>query len=334
MKQIPQLKITIRNQTDEESIIDIDGEIGWDITKRDIKDQIKNISGLKSKKITVNISSLGGFVDDGLAIHDILASHPAEITTNVTGMTASAATIIAQAGNNRRISDNALYLVHKSWGMGIGNADDFESLVKDLKTIDERIANIYAKRSGTNIKDIKALMKENGGAGIWLSGEEAKRYGLVDEVYEPMQAAAAVSNEILNQIGLPIPGINNNNMDDKEKNLIQKLIDSIENAFKSKEKPEDKAEEPKNEPEIDEKQVEIERLKAEIEAKNAEMQAKEAEVNEKFAEQDEAIKKILAEKEELKNTVFGSEPPQQTQQVEFNEPEDGLVKWYKTLNRN
>ena len=211
-RKIPILKIEIRNQSADEATIDIDGEIGWVAydgenytwnTKEAIKKKIKDIADLKTKKIIVNISSLGGFVDDGLAIHDILAQHPAEIETRVTGMTASAATIIAQAGDVRKISDNALYLIHKSISIAFGNANDIATVLQDSMTIDERLANIYAKRSGKDIKEIKKLMNENNGNGKWMDAAEAKDMGLVDEVFEPMKAAAAVDREYLNSMGLP-----------------------------------------------------------------------------------------------------------------------------------
>ncbi|MBN2365725.1 MAG: Clp protease ClpP [Calditrichaeota bacterium] len=213
-RKIPLLKITIRDKSEDEAVIDIDGEIGWVTydgeewiwnTKESIKRQLKEISKLNAKKIIVNISSLGGFVDDGLAIHDILAQHPAEIETRVIGMTASAATIIAQAGDIRKISNNALYLVHKAWGFAIGNSNDMKAMAADLDTIDDRIANIYAKRSGKDIQVFENLMKENDGSGKWIDAGEAEEYGLVDEVFEPMKAAAAVDPEVFNEMGIPVP---------------------------------------------------------------------------------------------------------------------------------
>jgi len=213
-RKIPLLKIEIRNQNEEEAVIDIDGEIGWVSydgeewtwnTKQAIKKKLKEISKLNAKKIIVNISSLGGFVDEGLAIHDILAQHPAEIETRVIGMTASAATIVAQAGDIRKISDNALYLIHKSWGMAIGNENLFNQAIEDLKKMDERILSIYAKRSGKDEKTFKKLMNEYDGSGKWIDAEEAEEFGLIDEIFEPMKAVAAVGTKELIEIGLPIP---------------------------------------------------------------------------------------------------------------------------------
>jgi len=187
---------TYKKEEETVAEVTIDGIIGEDFfeegdnTKQAMRNQLKAVDSIQADRIVVNISSLGGDVDHGLAIHDLLASHPAQVETNVIGMTASAATIIAQAGDVRKMSDNGLYLIHKAWTIGMGNANDFEALVGDLRKLDERIANIYSKRSGFDKDDFMSLMNESNGDGIWISADEAKEYGLIDEITEPMKAAA------------------------------------------------------------------------------------------------------------------------------------------------
>ncbi len=242
--KIPLLKINIRDQADEkEAVIDIDGEIGgWDWeewksinTAKSIKKELKAISKLKVELIIVNINSLGGFLDEAFAIHDILALHEAEIETNVFGLTASAATIIAQAGSEgkRRVSDNSLYLIHRALGLAFGNLNDMEEAVADFKKLDDRLANVYAKRSEKSIKEILVLMQENNGRGKWIDAEEARKFGLADEVFEPMKAAAAVDPGIFNLMGIPTPkgyesnpGTENSRLfnDDLNSNLDEAII--------------------------------------------------------------------------------------------------------------
>lgn len=213
MKKIPKLKIDIRAQGDDDTAtIDIDGEIGWVShdgeeytwnTPEAIKRKLREIQDLKAGRIVVNINSLGGFVNDGLAIHDVLAMHPAEIETRVVGMTASAATIIAQAGDVRTMSDNALYLIHRSWGMAMGNKNTMQEFVEELDVIDKRMLAIYTKRSGKSEDKILSLMEESNGGGKWIDAEEAKALGLIDETFEPMQAAACVSRSQFANMGFP-----------------------------------------------------------------------------------------------------------------------------------
>ena len=193
--------LTINNKADRTVEIEIDGYIGFDWsqpgdkqnTKERMKSELKTIADIKADRIVVNINSPGGDISHGLSIHDLLAANRAEIVTNVTGMSASAATVIAQAGDIRKISDNALYLVHETWTFAMGNSKDFEAVIDDLKKVNDRILNLYTKRAGKTEKNIAELMNENNGKGKWLSGAEAKEYGLVDEVYEPMEAAASAS---------------------------------------------------------------------------------------------------------------------------------------------
>lgn len=227
MNKVPKLKIDIRSQSDGDNtaVIDIDGEIGWASydgeeitwnTPEAIKRKLREIQELKADTIVVNINSLGGYVNDGLAIHDVLAMHPAKITTNVIGMTASAATIIAQAGDVRRMSENALYLIHKSWGFAMGNANDMIEFAEELEVIDKRMLNIYTKRSGKNEADILAMMEESNGAGKWIDADEAEGLGLIDESFEPMKAAASAKVSKAEFMALGFPDVPNDGFEFKD----------------------------------------------------------------------------------------------------------------------
>jgi ATP-dependent Clp protease protease subunit len=203
--------ISISNAKTNEATIEIDGDIGEDWwsgssenTVKAVKDKLKEIANLKAKKIIVNINSLGGDVSHGLGIHDILAQHEAEIETNVQGLTASAATIIAQAGDVRKMSDNALYLIHQPWSIFLSNVTELEQDLENMRTINDRLVAIYTKRSGKSEDEIRALMNENNGNGKWISADDAKEIGLIDEIYEPMKAAALVlSSDVKNALHLP-----------------------------------------------------------------------------------------------------------------------------------
>ena len=112
--------LNISEPADRKARIEIDGTIGfdWDTwepknTGADIRRQLDELSALDVDEIEVLITSLGGFVDDALQIHDALKEHKAKVTTIVQGFCASGATIIACAGDERIISPNALYLIHK-----------------------------------------------------------------------------------------------------------------------------------------------------------------------------------------------------------------------------
>lgn len=203
---------TFEKENETVAEMTIDGIIGEDMwsqeddqnTKQKMREQLRQVDSIDADRIVVNISSLGGDVDHGLAIHDLLASNTATVETNVIGMTASAATIIAQAGDERFMSDNALYLVHRAWTIGMGNANDFEALANDLEKLDDRISNIYAKRSEKDKDSFMELMNEANGDGIWINADEAKEYGLIDTISEPMKAAA-MDKRVFDKFNIPQP---------------------------------------------------------------------------------------------------------------------------------
>lgn len=226
--------LKILNAESDEPIIEIDGVIGEDWwgesqnTVKAIKKKLADIANLKASKITVNINSLGGDVSHGLGIHDILAQHDAEIVTNVQGLTASAATIIAQAGDVRQMSDNALYLIHQPWSFFMSNVSELENDLDNMRTINDRLVKIYTKRSGKPEAEIRALMDEDNGNGKWISAQEAEEMGLIDEVYEPMKAAAMVIPEAAANMPLPklpkLPGADTGGADNNDNTQILNIM--------------------------------------------------------------------------------------------------------------
>ena len=209
----PLFKIT--NKSADTIEIDIEGPIGgyvvdweeWSVksgpTKEKVKALVKEIANSAASHIIVNINSYGGDVNHGISIHDILAEHKAKVTTIVHGHTASAATIIAQAGDTRKMSANALYLIHPASTVAWGNLEDFKAAMSDLEKVDNTISSIYAKRTGKSQDEIMEVMNRFDGRGEWLTAQEALDLGLIDEIFEPMKAAASADPELLNKFGLP-----------------------------------------------------------------------------------------------------------------------------------
>lgn len=184
--------------TNEASVctIDIEGVIGVPeeeqfgdtihsvATYERLREEVERIKEIDAEEIVVNIRSTGGDVNDALLIYESLTALNAKITTRCYGYTASAATIIAQAASDgcREIASSALYLVHLSSSAIEGNASDLEERIELLKKTDDRIASLYALRSGASKDQMLALMGQNGGRGRWLSPEEVVGAGLADAV--------------------------------------------------------------------------------------------------------------------------------------------------------
>ncbi len=188
-------KIKIRNEA-ELCIIDIEGVIGvaeesqfGDDSQRvatydRFRTILEQLRAVEAKEVVVNIRSTGGDVNDALLIYEALVALEAKVTTRCYGYTASAATIIAQAASEgcREISTSALYLIHCSSSCIEGNATDLAERLVLLQKTDERIAQLYAVRSGGEAEKFAEIMAENGGRGRWLSPNEVVELGLADEI--------------------------------------------------------------------------------------------------------------------------------------------------------
>lgn len=234
-----QKNFSIKNLSDDAAEIKIFGEIGegWfgdGVTLDSVKTQLE---GIKAKKINVLISSLGGDVNHALAIHDILKMSNAEITTEIVGATASSGTIIAMAGKERKMSNNALFLSHNAWMLAVGNADQLRKQADDLETFNDRIINIYQKVTGKSREQVKALMDEE----KWIDADNAKDFGFVTETFEPVKAAACIDFNAINASKLPkvpeniIKKINAMKESKDEQSLVEKIVNAVKNVLPKKE---------------------------------------------------------------------------------------------------
>lgn len=194
--------------------ITIDGYIGtYGYSKQWLREMLK---GHENDYINLTLSSLGGSADHALAMHEILKRH-GKVRATLSGFNASASTIIAMGAATRKISKYGFFLVHKvmNWidEFGYMNEDDIEILIERLEKEKNEsakmtlaLAQIYSSETGKSIQDLLNLMKQD----TWLSAEEAKEWGFVDEIYIPspdektaMYNAAKVA--MIQVSGLPVP---------------------------------------------------------------------------------------------------------------------------------
>jgi len=148
---------------------------------------------MRGRRLTVRINSPGGVADEGVAIYNILRRHPGGVDTVVESLAASAASIIALAGQKRTTLRGGRWMIHKAMTVAVGNSDDMEQVAKMLETYDRSLVDIYA----AEMKDLtpKAIMKLMASE-TWYTGREALEAGLstdYDEEHEsesqPMSAA-------------------------------------------------------------------------------------------------------------------------------------------------
>ena len=204
--------IRFLNENTDEAVIEIYGQIGyegWDReddenTARLMSGELDRIKALNAKRITVKINSLGGDVNHALAIHDLLAEHPALVTTQINGLCASAATIVAMAGKERRMSKNALFLIHQcSAYVGRANQEQLAQELETQKTVNGRMLDIYTAACNGKEAEISELLKANNGLGKWLTATEAKDFGFVTDIYNESRKTACFTQSAFSDNGLP-----------------------------------------------------------------------------------------------------------------------------------
>lgn len=168
-----------------EATIEIYDEIGyWGITARNFVRDLKALGSVQ--RITVAINSPGGDVFDGIAIHNALRNHGAEIVIRVDGIAASIASVIAMAGDRIVMPSNAMMMIHDPWTIAMGNAEDFRAVAVALDAMSEAIVASYVGKSGMDPKKCRTMMREE----TWMTAAEAVALGFADEIAEDVRAAA------------------------------------------------------------------------------------------------------------------------------------------------
>lgn len=168
------------------------GSVGasfWDedcFTARDVRAQLSQMSG----EIVVRLNSGGGVASEGQAIYTALVSHPGKVTVVIDGIAASAASLIAMAGQEIIMRRGAFMLIHDPahpWTMGRGTEDDHMKEAELLRVLSGAYADIYAFRSGITREEARAIMKAETG----MDGPMAVDMGFATAVDMAQDAVAA-----------------------------------------------------------------------------------------------------------------------------------------------
>lgn len=128
--------------------------------------------------VVVNINSPGGDLFEGVAIYNLLREHKGKVTVKVLGLAASAASIVAMAGDSVEIGRAAWMMVHNVWVLAIGNRNDLRRFADELEAFDDALAGLYAARTGRTKRKMSELMD----AETWFDGEAAIDGGFADEL--------------------------------------------------------------------------------------------------------------------------------------------------------
>ncbi len=179
-----------KNDTAEISIYD---EIGfWGVTAQQFAKDLKAL-GNNLKQINLHIHSPGGDVFDGIAIYNLLKNHPANKTVYIDGLAASMASVIAMAGNEIIMPENAMMMIHKPWGIQGGDADDMRKYADLLDKVESTLIMAYTAKTGKSETDLAEMLKEE----TWLTGKECIEQGFADKLADPLVAMACIQSKKL-----------------------------------------------------------------------------------------------------------------------------------------
>lgn len=186
----------INKKTDKKGEIFIYGDIvseEWfanEVTAPGFKQQLDELGNVS--EIDVHINSSGGNVFEGHAIYNMLKMHKAKINIYIDALAASIASVIAMSGDTIFMHKNSFLMIHNSWIMTVGNAKELRDTADLLDKTDEASNQAYLDRA-LNISEEE--LKELLDAETWLTASEALEKGFIDEILEPNEIAASISDE-------------------------------------------------------------------------------------------------------------------------------------------
>ena len=158
----------------------------WDATSpRRVEQQLSEIEG----DVTVEINSGGGSLFHGSEIYTLLKEHPQNITVKITGVAASAASVIAMAGDKILMSPTSQMMIHNATVVTEGDYRDMESATNLLKNANQTAVNAYKIKSGMEDKELLELMDKE----TWFTAHQALENKLIDEIMFENQIRVAAS---------------------------------------------------------------------------------------------------------------------------------------------
>ena len=169
----------IRNDAGErvlrlEGPIDEDSFWGDEVTPRMFREELEAEEG----DVTVWICSPGGNVFAAAEIYTMLCDHKGRITVKIESIAASAASVVAMAGDRVLMSPVAMLMIHDPMTIAMGNSKDMEKAIATLNEVKASIINAYQRKTGLSRNKISQLMENE----TWMNAKKAVELGFADEI--------------------------------------------------------------------------------------------------------------------------------------------------------
>lgn len=161
---------------------------------------IKRVAGILrsmgNKDVVVKINSPGGSFYDGVGIYNLLREHKGKVTVKVLGIAASAASVIAMAGDEILMGEGSRLMIHNAWGVAIGNRHEMREVATFLEPIDNDMAELYAAKSNIKLAEVVQMMDNE--THIIAKDAIAQGFatGMMEAAQEPQQASASTKKAL------------------------------------------------------------------------------------------------------------------------------------------
>lgn len=221
----------VRNDNDER-ILMLNGEIsnetwfGDEITPKEFRGELNSGQG----KVTVWINSPGGDCFAAAQIYNMLMEYSGPVDVHIDGIAASAASVIAMAGNHVAISPVGMMMIHNPATVSIGDEREMKKAMEMLSEVKESIINAYELKTGLPRKQLSNMMN----AESWMNAKKALELGFADsilydgddegdELEGMIFSRAAVTNSLLNKLKAQVPKPDNR----VDASVLNKRLDLI-----------------------------------------------------------------------------------------------------------
>ncbi len=176
---------------------------GDEITPKAFKDELYLKGG--GNPVTLLVNSPGGEVIAASVIRSTLQEYPGKVTADIIGMAASAATIMITGADLIRMRESALFMIHDPSAIAWGTIDEIKAVLAILNTVKDSIIDTYQTKTGMEPAKLAKMMTNE----TWMTAQEAKDYGFVDEVVTgslkktPKSSMAGFANCLRNYANVP-----------------------------------------------------------------------------------------------------------------------------------
>ncbi|MBQ3138091.1 MAG: Clp protease ClpP [Ruminococcus sp.] len=170
----------VKNEETSETELLFNGPIseeswyGDEVTPALFRDELAKVSG----NLTVWLNSPGGDVFAASQIYTMLRNHKGKVTVKIDALAASAASVVAMAGDETFIAPTAMLMIHDPATIAMGNKSDMEKAITLLEEVKESIINAYEMKTHLSRAKIAKMMSDE----TWLNAKKAKQLGFVDGI--------------------------------------------------------------------------------------------------------------------------------------------------------